>query len=443
MRRTAPILQRIDWITIGLVLTFMVLGLLNIASATSGAENVDWFALDSKVGKQFAWIFIALLVAAITLIIEGEFFIRTTVIHYAVNVLLLIAVLLVGKTVGGAKSWFGIGSISLQPSEFAKTGTVLMLAWLLSRSNGKIRNAKTLVQSGLIVCIPAALIMLQPDAGTVLVYGGLIFAFYREGLSGNVLIAVFCALLLLIPFFRAQQVPKGDWLMLASRGAIQYGLMYVCYIKAFAYLPSHQVALLTALTPLYVFLIHALRKRQWSTRYATASALAVGGLVLIKAQASDQEAWWIGFSLLQIAGIAFAYGQVCYRDWQQKHSYIDAHQVFGLYYAGAVIFTWIVTVFMGDWSQLPNNSAQWQALLYLGFVASGVGFYLWNQGATKVSAGTLAAFNNALPPVAMALSLTVFGESASLSIPELLRLILGGSCILAGILVGMPRKSQP
>ena len=134
MRRTAPILQRIDWMTIGLVLTFMVLGLLNIASATSGAENVDWFAIDSKVGKQFAWIFIALLIAAITLIIEGEFFIRTTVIHYAVNILLLIGVLLIGKTVGGAKSWFGIGSISLQPSEFAKTGTVLMLAWLLSRS---------------------------------------------------------------------------------------------------------------------------------------------------------------------------------------------------------------------------------------------------------------------------------------------------------------------
>ena len=198
MRRTAPILQRIDWITIGLVLTFMAMGLLNIASSTSGAETVEWFDLNSKVGKQFIWVFIALAIAAVTLIVEGEFFIRTTVLHYVVNIVLLIAVLLIGKTVGGAKSWFGIGSVSLQPSEFAKTGTALMLAWLLSRSDGKIRDTKTLVQSVLIVCIPAALIMLQPDAGTVLVYGGLIFAFYREGLSGNVLIAVFCALLLLI-----------------------------------------------------------------------------------------------------------------------------------------------------------------------------------------------------------------------------------------------------
>ena len=249
-----------------------------------------------------------------------------------------------------------------------------------------------------------------------------------------------CALLLLIPFFRVQQVPKNDWLMLASRGAIQYGLMYVCYSKAYAYLPSYQVALLTALTPIYVFLIHALRERKWTARYAIASVLAVGGVVLIKAQSIDQQDWWIGFSLLQVAGIAFAYGQVSYRTWHLKHSYIDAHQVFALYYAGAVIFTWIVTVFMSDWSQLPNNRFQWQTLLYMGFVASGLGFYLWNQGATKVSAGTLAAFNNALPPVAMVLSLTVFGESQTLTSAELLRLILGGSCILAGIRVGITKE---
>ena len=182
MRRSAPILQRIDWVTSGLVIVFMLLGLLNIASATSGAEDIEWLAMDSKVGKQLIWIFIALGVAAVTLIIEGEFFIRTTVIHYTVNVLMLVAVLIIGKTVGGAKSWFGIGSVSLQPSEFAKTGTALMLAWLLSRSDGKIRNTKVLLQSILVVCIPAALVMLQPDAGTVLVFGGLIFAFYREGL---------------------------------------------------------------------------------------------------------------------------------------------------------------------------------------------------------------------------------------------------------------------
>ena len=198
MRRSTPINERIDWLTVGLVVGLMFLGWLNVASATAGAETVDWFDWDSKHGKQFVWMAISMLAAAAALIIEGEFFIRTSIIHYLINLVLLAVVLVVGKTVGGAKSWFGFGSASIQPSEFAKTGTALMLAWLLSRSDGKIRDNSTLIQAIFIVTVPAGLILLQPDAGTVLVFGGLIFTFYREGLSGNVLIAVFCSLLVLV-----------------------------------------------------------------------------------------------------------------------------------------------------------------------------------------------------------------------------------------------------
>jgi rod shape determining protein RodA len=115
-----------------------------------------------------------------------------------INVVLLLTVLIIGKKVGGARSWFGFGSISIQPSEFAKPAAALLLAWLLSRGDGKLRDLKTLVQSIAIVGIPAALTLLQPDAGTTLVFGGLIFTLYREGLSGNVLIAGFCALLITV-----------------------------------------------------------------------------------------------------------------------------------------------------------------------------------------------------------------------------------------------------
>ena len=92
---------------------------------------------------------------------------------------------------------------------------------------------------------------------------------FSFGLIGNALAEVdtyfvasfrlLCALLLLLPCLRIQEIPKSDWLMLLGRGAIQFGLMYVCYIKAFQYLPSHLVALFTILTPLYVVLIHNFR----------------------------------------------------------------------------------------------------------------------------------------------------------------------------------------
>jgi len=104
MRRTAPIIQRIDWLTVGIVLSLMFLGLFNIASATAGADAVEWFDWGGKQGKQIIWVGSALLLAAMILVIEGEFFIRTSIINYGVNLLLLLAVLAVGRTIGGAKS---------------------------------------------------------------------------------------------------------------------------------------------------------------------------------------------------------------------------------------------------------------------------------------------------------------------------------------------------
>lgn len=198
MRPSLPLLQRIDWITVVLITALVALGWLNIASATSGANPVDWLDWQSKQGKQLIWIAISAIIALALINIEGEFFIRTAILNYTFHLALLITVLIIGKKVGGARSWFGLGSFSIQPSELAKPATALMLAWLLSRSDGKLRDIKTLLQSIVIAGLPAALILLQPDAGTAMVFGGLIFALYREGLSGNVLVAAFLGLIVAV-----------------------------------------------------------------------------------------------------------------------------------------------------------------------------------------------------------------------------------------------------
>lgn len=227
MRRSYSIRQRIDWITVSIVGVLMILGWLNVASATAGATSVDWLDWNSKQGKQLIWMFFCGILSIIILNIEGEFFIRTSILHYLINVLLLIAVLVIGKKVGGARSWFGLGSVSIQPSEFAKPSVGLLLAWLLSRGDGKLRDMKTLLQSIVIVGIPAALILLQPDAGTTLVFGGLIFALYREGLSGNVLIAGFCALLITIAsILTGASIIEYPWI--GSQSAI--GLLWIILI---------------------------------------------------------------------------------------------------------------------------------------------------------------------------------------------------------------------
>ncbi|MGB1383754.1 MAG: rod shape-determining protein RodA [Flavobacteriales bacterium] len=194
--RRLNLTARLDWVTLISVVALVVLGWLNIVSATAEAEVV--WDLGGKAGKQLMWMGVCAVLMVGLLAVEGEFYIRTSVLHYLLVLVLLAAVLVVGKKVGGARSWFGVGSFGIQPSEFAKTATALMVAWFLSRDGRPWRTLATRLQSVALIAVPAGLILLQPDAGTVLVFGGFVFVLYREGLSGNVLLLGVSALVLAV-----------------------------------------------------------------------------------------------------------------------------------------------------------------------------------------------------------------------------------------------------
>jgi len=101
----------------------------------------------------------------------------------------------------------------------------------------------------------------------------------------------------------------------------------------------------------------------------------------------------------------------------------------------------IAGALLSDWSTLEVKPDQWKATLYLGFVASGVGFFLWNKGASKSNPGTLAAFNNAVVPLAVLCSLFVFGESQSMNPENCIRLALGSALILGALVVSQRTKN--
>lgn len=220
-----------------LVIALVTLGWLNIVSATAEAEVV--WDMGGKAGKQLIWMGVCAVLMTGLLAVEGEFYIRTSVLHYLVVLALLAAVLVVGKKVGGARSWFGVGSFGIQPSEFAKTATSLMVAWYLSRDGRPWRTLKTRLQSLAIIVVPAGLILLQPDAGTVLVFGGFVFVLYREGLSGNVLLLGVSALVLsvLTILFGASEswypfvgMSTGFWWLLLSLGVL--GSLVLVLVRA-------------------------------------------------------------------------------------------------------------------------------------------------------------------------------------------------------------------
>lgn len=199
MRVRRSILQNVDW---GLIILFLVLALmgwLNIYAATYNEAHQNIFDLSQSYGKQLLWIFTSLGLAWILLMLDSKFYESFSFPIYAFGIILLIAVLFFGKEIKGAKSWFVIANtISLQPSEIAKYGTALALTHYLSGFNIKMQKLRTRIQAGLIMFIPAALILLQPDTGSTLVFGSFIFVLYREGLSGNVLLFGVAAIVLFI-----------------------------------------------------------------------------------------------------------------------------------------------------------------------------------------------------------------------------------------------------
>ena len=166
----------------------MALGLINIYSAEYSDTNQNFFDFSLRSGKQVMWIGAALIIALFILIIDSRFYMYFANLLYFFIILALIGVLFVGQEIHGSKSWFEIGSIRLQPSEFAKFVTGLALARYLSSPNIKLQSYKHLAISLVIIFSPAILILLQPDTGSTLVYASLFIVLYREGLQGIILI---------------------------------------------------------------------------------------------------------------------------------------------------------------------------------------------------------------------------------------------------------------
>ncbi|MDM8176155.1 MULTISPECIES: rod shape-determining protein RodA [Olivibacter] len=189
----------IDWITVFIWLTLCIIGWFNIRAAVFDPQHASLISLSTNYGKQFIYILVCLLVACAVMIIDGKFYNYISPILYGITLLLLVIVLIVGRNVGGNQAWIPIGTFRLQPSEFAKLGSCLLLARYLSSHSNKMPNLKTLVFGALILFVPVLLIMLQPDTGSALTFFALTLVFYREGyVSGQFLAFAFICIILFI-----------------------------------------------------------------------------------------------------------------------------------------------------------------------------------------------------------------------------------------------------
>ncbi|MBL7893397.1 MAG: rod shape-determining protein RodA [Bacteroidia bacterium] len=197
-RSTSRLFANVDWITVGIYLALILMGWGNIYAAVYNEDHANIFDISQKYGKQMLWIGTAFVIAILILIIDSEFYTAFSFPVYAISILSLLLVLVVGKEVKGSKSWIYFGNTGVQPAEFAKFAANLALAKFLSRMNIKMTDLSTKIYSSIIIILPMLIIILQHETGVALVYAAYIFVLYREGLSGNFLLLGVSAIILFI-----------------------------------------------------------------------------------------------------------------------------------------------------------------------------------------------------------------------------------------------------
>lgn len=233
------------------------------------------------------------------------------------------------------------------------------------------------------------------------------------------------ALMVFTPFLRLKNMSKSQAFQLMLIGAVQYGLMYLCFLRSFKYLDAYQAALFTTFTPLYVILINDIFTKKFNFYYLKVALIAVLGGAVIYYKNIMQTNILIGFLLVQGADICFAYGQVAYKRLRMQAPELQDQSIYALLFFGALIVAAVATTSFAGWGSASLiTSKQLIVLAYLGAIASGVCFFMWNKGAVTTNTATLAVFNNLKSPLAIAVSIIFFQESANIP-----RLIIGLSLI--------------
>ena len=299
--RNRSIAKAVDWWLVGCWVLLVLIGWANIYASIHSTEPSSILDWGCRSGKQFVWIMTSVGIAGIILLaIPPRVYEGLSVPIYLFVLMLLVAVIFLGIEVKGSRSWFEFGPVRFQPAEISKISTSLLLATVMSQLGYRIGRFKDFVITALIILIPMAIIVLQSETGSALVYVGFIFMLYREGLSGWLIFLVGMAILLFILTISVS--PYVAVLTLASVASLCISLysgkfkwwVFLCIplIVMFAFLPKilGLVPALEGVNPLWVLIgcsllalpfvaFQAFRQRNTFTHLSLISFLA--GIALV------------------------------------------------------------------------------------------------------------------------------------------------------------------
>ena len=180
--KTSSIVNKIDWQLTIAYLVLMFFGWIAVYSAAYNADHPNIFDFKMTYGKQFVWIVVSLIIGFVIINLSSRLFSAFANVYYVITILLLILLLFFGKEVNGNRAWFDLGFFRLQPSEFSKISTALVLSSLLSNVDFNLQKKSNIFISGLVIFLPFVLVATH-DTGSSLVFLSFILLLYRFGLS--------------------------------------------------------------------------------------------------------------------------------------------------------------------------------------------------------------------------------------------------------------------
>ena len=187
MRRDESLTQYVDWWLLSIVVIMLGMGIANVYSAAYDPDHPNIFDFSQKYGKQIMWVGISIFLGFLVFLIDSDIYRKFAIPIYLFCFSLLIVVLFT-PPINGARAWLGIGSMGIQPAEFMKIGTAIVLSRYISTVNVKNQNVQTVFIALAIVMVPMVMILLQPDAGTFVVFTSFFFVLYREGITFDPLV---------------------------------------------------------------------------------------------------------------------------------------------------------------------------------------------------------------------------------------------------------------
>jgi rod shape determining protein RodA len=251
--------KKIDWVIAGIWLVLVIFGWMNIY-ASSVSEEGFVFSLKEKYVMDLIWVATALTLGFLILfVIPSSLYPTIAWPFYGLMVLLLVAVAFVGVEVNGSKSWFAIGPFRLQPAEFSKIATSLLLAQLMSKYGFSFSKFRDALRIAVVLALPMLAILLEKETGSALVYLGYLLVCYREGMTGwllviGLLVILFFILTLVCSPFVAVLVLLGMTGVAFGfyiRKPLLYGILTAVAVTLLAFLP--RLLQLDALAPLNRF----------------------------------------------------------------------------------------------------------------------------------------------------------------------------------------------